>query len=291
MMSQWAKNFTRMGKDGYHLARAVVEHRSRNVRPLLLDHARQSNSVATGILHVDKEVGLVRYYGVSGYLKQRFQSTSALTTSEDSSSTSGDGTTTTTATAKVAFMVTTSMKQELADRLGYNEDQIKAMTPVQASLILNESIAPNEMATRLPQAEAAYEEQRQKEEENARQKAEQQQQQRHQEAAVSADADDQPAASSAALGSHSSQFFSDGGYRSRDELAEVQNSTIGAFFSASEWFEIIETDTAGLESRVGLYQDKDEAELGLKTRRDIAEAKTTNLKFDIQRVDWKDLQQ
>lgn len=281
-MSQWAKNFTRLGRDGYNLARAVVQHRGSNVKPILLDHARQSNSVATSLLHVDKEVGLVRYYGLSGYLKQRFQSTSSLpvpavATGEDDSR--GDGG----KTGKIAFMVTASMKQELSERLGYDAEKIKTMTPLQASLILNESIEPNEMATKLPMAEAEYELQRQKEEAEARERAEQLQQDL-------LTVDRQPAASMAKVDFGVTQFFGVGeGYMSRDELPDRQNSNIGEFFSGSEWFEVTETNAAGETSRVGLYLDKNEAELGLKTRRDIAEAKKTSLTFDIHRMDVKDL--
>ncbi len=82
------------------------------------------------------------------------------------------------------------------------------------------------------------------------------------------------------------QFFG-GGYRSKNELDEHHN--IGKFFSASEWYEVTETNKVGETTRVGLYQDKDEAELGLKTRRDIAEAKKTTSTFDIHPIDWKEL--
>jgi len=278
-MSKWAQNFTRLGRDGYNLARAVVQHRGTNVKPLLLEHARQSNSVAHSLLSADKEVNLMRYHGFPGYFKQRFQTTSALTTSDgESSTTTSSNATKPQSGAKVAFMVTASMKQELSERLGYDTDQIKSMTPLQASLILNESISPADMESKLPAAEQAYEEQRRKEEEEARIKAEKEQQEIDM-------VKQQPIAGD----SGSTQLFG-GGYMSNNELDEVQNSSIGAFFSASEWFEVRETTPDGKTSRVGLYQDKEEAELGLKTRRDIAEAKQTNLKFDLHRIDWKELQ-
>lgn len=283
MMSHWAKNFTRVGRDGFNLARAVVQHRGTNLKPILLDHARQSNSVATSLLHVDKEVGLVKYYGLSRYVKQRLQSTSALTASneDDSAKTSGGGN-----SAKIAFMVTASMKQDLSGRLGYDEEQVKAMTPLQASLILNENIKPQEMDAKLPIAEQEYEAQRQNEEVETRLRAEQEQQ-----SIVSVD--HQPAASTGKVDTMDSptEMFGIGeGYMSRNELANTHNVPIGAFFSASEWFEVTETNEKGETSRVGLYQDKEEAELGLKTRQDIAKARKTTLKFGMNRIDWKDLE-
>lgn len=283
MMSSWTKHVTKLGRDGYNLASVVVKHRGSNVRPLLLEQARQANTVATGLLKVDKEVGLVKYYGFSGYLKQRLKSTSSaapLMASEG-----GDTPLDTTralpgSAAKIAFMVTASMKLELSGRLGYGADQIKTMTPLQASLILHESIQPGEMETRLPLAEQAYEARRLKEEEEARILAEQQ-------------------AESAAMVAHppvygmghDTQHFGVGvGYRSRNELEIVRNSNIGAFFSASEWFEVTEIAADGSISRVGLYTDEEEAKLGMTTRRDIAEAKKTSLKFDMRRILSSDLE-
>lgn len=288
-MSHWAKNFTRVGRDGFNLARAVAQQRGNNVKPILLDHARQSNSVATSLLHVDKEVGLVKYYGLSGYLKKRLQSTSALTANDDSAvsaSSNGNGTGN---TAKIAFMVTASMKQDLSEKLGYDADQIKSMTPLQASLILNESIKVEEMETKLPIAEQEYELQRQKEEDEARLLAEQEQQ-----SMISVD--HQPAASTGGIPStnglsSSTQIFGLGeGYMSRNEYDPHRKTKIGAFFSASEWFEVTEINAKGETSRVGLYQDEEEAELGLKTRQYIAEAKNTDLKFGMNRIKWQDLE-
>ena len=290
-MAAWAQKLTRLGKDSFSLARAVVQHRGRNVKPLLLEQARNSNSVATSLLHADKEVGLVKYYGISGYLKQRLQSksTSASGTVSDPSSSLTDSSSSSLAaptTARIAFMVTAPMKVELMDRLGYTADQIKSMTPLQATLILNQSIVPDELEAKLPLAEQEYEEQRRQQEElQARLHAEQEhlRQQQEQEAMVHSM---HPPLQSSSSSTDRAQFFG-GGYRSRNELEEHHN--IGLFFSASEWYEVTETNKAGETTRVGLYQDKDEAELGLKTRRDIAEVKKTTNTFDIRQIDWKEL--
>ena len=291
-MSQLVQKLTRLGKDSFSLARAVVQHRGRNVKPLLLEQARNSNSIATSLLQADKEVGLVKYYGVSGYLKHRWQSQSTTTTSSlddnpilstDAVASSSTATPTGT-TGRIAFMVTAPMKVDMMDRLGYTAEQIKSLTPLQATLIINQSILPEEKDVKLPLAEQEYEEQRQQEEAQARllhaeqeRLRQQQQQQQQQDAMIHA-----PLPSS----TERAQFFG-GGYRSKNELDEHHN--IGKFFSASEWYEVTETNKVGETTRVGLYQDKDEAELGLKTRRDIAEAKKTTSTFDIHPIDWKEL--
>jgi hypothetical protein len=247
---------------------------------------REANTVATGLLKVDKEVGLVKYYGLSGYLKQRFQST---TTARGESSPDTDPVASSPVGAKIAFMVTASMKQELSERLGYGIDQIKTLTPLQASLILNESIQPDEIETKLPQAEQAYNIRRRQEEEEARIQAEQ----AHILAAATTTATTVAAEAAVVhhdtvvggMG-HDTQHFGVGhGYRSRNELDPIGNSSsMGEFFSASEWFEVTEITADGSISRVGLYTDEEEAKLGMTTRREIAEAKKTNLKFDMHRI-------
>ena len=166
-MSQWAKHASRFGRDGYQLARAIVQNRSSDIKPVLLDHARNANTLANSWLQVEKQVGLVRYYGFSEYIKQRLQSTTtsgAVTTSgaEESTTIASNSISSTRSGAKVAFMVTASMKQELKERLEYDADQIKSMTPLEASLILNHSIVPADKDERLPVLTEEYEIQQQK---------------------------------------------------------------------------------------------------------------------------------
>lgn len=63
---------------------------------------------------------------------------------------------------KIAFMITSSMKQELQeDRLGYSAEQIKKMTPLQASLVLNHQVT----AKRYDETIGVLEEKYQKEQE------------------------------------------------------------------------------------------------------------------------------
>jgi hypothetical protein len=270
MSSQWAKQFSRVGRDGYQLARAVVQTRS--VKPVLLEHARQSNSVAHSLLRVDKQVGLVKYYGLSGYLKHRLQSTSsaaaAAAVAVESAPNGG---------AKVAFMVTGSMKQELTERLGYEAEQIRQLTPLHASLILSNDIAPEDREARLPIAEEEYEVQRRLEEleQQERLKLPEQQEQLQ----LQQQQQERPLPASFS----SPDFVFSGGYASTNLLEHPSNDGFGDI-----WFEVTETKD-GETSRVGLYYDEEEANIGLQARQYIADRKKQELTFAMHPVSRESL--
>lgn len=283
-MSPWAKQFSRVGRESYQLARAVVQNRS--FKSVLLDHARQSNTVANSLLQVDKQVGLVKYYGLSGYLKQRLQSTSVIpTTSTDiTANTIASSDTSSSSSARVAFMVTARMKQELNGRLGYDADQIRKMTPLQASLILNESIKPEHMEERLPVAEEEYEAQRQKEaEEQVRMRIQKEEEEER----------NQPESIPETIDSQHQSFDSDAfskpdyvntnGYASVNLLDEGTESGWG-----DVWYEVVELKD-GESNRVGLYMNEDEAKLGMKTRQDIADHKGIESVFELHQLSKENL--
>jgi hypothetical protein len=324
-LSQWTKQFTRFGRDGYHLATAIIQDttakRAVSFKPVLLQHARQSNAVANSLLQMDKQVGLVRYYGVMGYVKQRWQPALKGEDADKSSlsfSTSATATTTTstTGTARVAFMITASMKEELADKLGYDIDQVKQMTPLQASLVLHHQITPDVFEEQLPIAEQEYEvqrveEQRQREleikekeklhqemelkkkqEQLKRQEEEQQQQQQQgqQQEPVEQQQHQQVVAIeggtsfSQQLGIRAFSGENAFGYHSPNLLLSPESDPENEF--SSFWFEVIETNNETDEiSRVGLYNDEQEALIGLETRQDIAQRKGRPLEFEMRPVD------
>ena len=62
----------------------------------------------------------------------------------------GDNTNNNNGVAKVAFMVTGRMKSELVESLGYDDSLIRSMTPVEASLVLEHRISPNDYSERIP---------------------------------------------------------------------------------------------------------------------------------------------
>jgi hypothetical protein len=308
-MLNWAKRFTRIGQDGFQLARALLQNttssgkRTVSFKPLLLEHARKSNTIANSLLQVDKQVGLVKYYGVMGYFKERLQTSNKVETSAFSFSTDKSQTSTSDgqSTARVAFMITSSMKEELSEDLGYQTDQIKQMTPLQASLVLRHKITPETLAEQLPILEQEYrelkkEEQEQRQLEIRKQEAtqddldgqneeEQQQQQGKEKQTLALDKSSQ---SQAPPSQETSYWLSDPsksrfGYMSSNTLIfpNSENNGFGSF-----WFEVVETNTeSGEKSRVGLYQDEREAELGLQTRQEIADRKSRPLKYDMLAVD------
>mmetsp|Transcript_26842 Transcript_26842/g.65234 ORF Transcript_26842/g.65234 Transcript_26842/m.65234 type:complete len:338 (+) Transcript_26842:108-1121(+) len=327
-MSRWAKQVTRVGRDGFQLARAIFKDsttkRAVSFKPVLLDQARRSNLVANSLLQVDRQIGLVRYYGFMGYFQQQFQArfSSSLppsTTSEDSSSATTETTADSTSPpnkARIAFMITGSMKQELSEQLGYDLDEdIKKMTPLQASLILHYRIPVDEMEEKLPLVEERYEKkleedalkQQQQAEEMGKQRAAQmemkkaeaarQEAQGEASAAVEASADaanvqqETPAAQapSSAPSPLTIASFSAAAdeFQSSNMLLSSSSDNNNNFNGFGDsWFEVIETNPAtGESSRVGLYQEEEEAILGLKTRQEIAERRETDLTFELKPIE------
>lgn len=168
------KSTTAVSRESWQLVKGVAkqlaETRTLQFRQVLLTQARQPqnpNYTAARILQWDKEIGLIQYYGVTGYMREKkwlslssWQSslTSSLSSSSSSSSPSKDDSTTPNAhtntkeekdthpneatpnVAQVAFMVTSSMRTELTERLGYEAADIRKLTPVQASLILQNDL-------------------------------------------------------------------------------------------------------------------------------------------------------
>jgi hypothetical protein len=238
---------------------------SSTFKPILLEQAqRHQNRVATSLLKIEKECGLVKYHGFRQYLQQRMQSNLPSTTSADTTANTDAATLqTNTDTAnkkKIAFMITASMKQELTDNLGYSVDDIKRMTPLQASLVLNHQVAPADYDEKLPileqEHEAEQEELRRQEAEKAeRQRLEQEAQQ---EKELQSRLRQQRAReeSQATFDTTSSSF-------STEDLA----NSIGVESGFDEtWYEVVEIKPNGDNIRQGLYPNQAEADLGLETR-------------------------
>jgi outer membrane biosynthesis protein TonB len=228
--------------------------------------------------------------------------------------------TTTTATARVAFMITASMKEELAEKLGYEIDQVKQMTPLQASLVLHHQITPDVLEEQLPIAEQEHEELKEEEQrlreleikakeklhqemelkmkqEQLKRQEEQQQQQQPQQEQVEQQQQQQQQQQVALDGgtSFSEQLHKRGfsgenafGYHSSNLLLSPESDPDNEF--GSLWFEVIETNHATDEtSRVGLYHDEQEARIGLETRKDIADRRGRPLEFEMRPVDKNSL--
>jgi hypothetical protein len=123
-------------------------------RNVLVSQAQESNGIATRLLSWQQQIGLLRYHGVLGYWRQRYgllQSTTSAAANHGTSDaplvtpeSTRTGNNANVNVAKVAFMITASMRKELSERLKYTAEDIKAMTPLEASLILHHSVKPTE---------------------------------------------------------------------------------------------------------------------------------------------------
>lgn len=152
----------------------------RHFRSILLESAQSPsatqdpNRTAMHLLYADKEMALVQYYGLPGYVREKWNArnpTVSLTATPMASSSSSSSKTTSDSPvpptpnalsssptkAKIAFVITASRKEELITRLGYTPDAVKKLTPLQASLILQHDVTPATQATQLPPLERAYE--------------------------------------------------------------------------------------------------------------------------------------
>lgn len=179
-VSRWKHKIARFGRDSLSLSKAVYKFRatpslplSETIKAVLLKESRNhNNSVAISCLKLGKEIGLVRYWGLAEYLKQKQElfwsssATTAITRNKEqqqqqatTTTTSSSAETTTSNTARVAFMITSSMKQELVDGLGYDANTIKAMTPQRASLVLHHAVPPESYDATISGLEEAFHEQ------------------------------------------------------------------------------------------------------------------------------------
>lgn len=322
-MSRWAKQITRVGRDSFQLAEAIFRDsttkRAVSFKPVLLDQARQSNSVAHSLLNLDRQIGLVRYYGIMGYFRQQWQArfSSSLPPSSSYSTTSETSSVSDPNRARIAFMITGSMKQELIEKLGYLEDDIKKMTPLQASLILHHRISADEKDEKLPDLQAEYEKQQEEEALRQKQDAEQREKLRaakmaefkredelrkSQQASSSTESPTEttertvhqipdPLSYSAVTEKAKSSYSSVAGNAEMFQSSNLLESppdggAPGYGFFGDTWFEVIEHNPkTGQSNRVGLYLDEEEAKLGFQTRQEIAERQRTDLTFELNPVE------
>jgi hypothetical protein len=75
---------------------------------------------------------------------------STLSTNQPTTEKTTTSSTTTTKVAKIAFMITTSMRNELTTRLQYDTNDIKTMAPIEASLILQHNVLPSDRNSTVP---------------------------------------------------------------------------------------------------------------------------------------------
>lgn len=194
-----------------------------------------------------------------------------------------DNTVTTTTTndepskKKIAFMITSSMKQELQDEpLGFSAEQIKKMTPLQASLTLSHQVTSEKYDETIGALEGDYQKEqeqlRQKEEELLRAEQEQQVQEEVQQQQKENDEINPVALRNSDRNEPEQQqqqpyVFEDiSSSLSPAQLASAIG--VGSGFKET-WYEVREIKPNGESIRQGLHPDMAEAELGLETRETI----------------------
>ncbi len=310
------------GRDSLQLASAMIRSVPRSsIRDVIVQYARRSNTAAVSLMNVDREVGLLRYWGLSGYLRhkkiggnweltRRWLNQSSVMEPATTINRSNDESKLTTTkpkgpTARVAFMVTAAMRQELTERLELSEDQIKRLTPLQASLILQNNVPAHEVSSKLPELEHQHFEMQQAANQSAAAAAMAQpgelnddpslaseqdaddEESKREEDKINTDTDsstisqqEEPllvASGTESLASGITSADNDDVQPSIDEVPVEKRSV--AFIDSIDdwdaaraspekiWFQLVQHDSTERESAVvGLYRDVNEAQLALETR-------------------------
>lgn len=283
LMQVWNKTHL-LGIDSFLLARDLVRKGNKyTAREILLSHAQNNNGVASSFLVIDKEVNLLKYFGFMGYLREK--QIGALwhpvakrlfygSTSYSSTSTGGGAPQdpdnhkrNKKQVARVAFMITSTQRAELNERLGYSPEAIKQLKPVEASLILQHDLAPDDKDGKLAELVQEYND------DLARQ---------HQEAKLQAEklaASQRVASAGATKGDHEETVVLDGTAAYTD--SDKTTSNVASVGKAKEWFEVIETRVSDDSSiAVALYQDEDEAKLCLELKEGFADRRAREKQED-----------
>eukprot|EP00573_Skeletonema_grethae_P003342 CAMPEP_0201690558 /NCGR_PEP_ID=MMETSP0578-20130828/3982_1 /ASSEMBLY_ACC=CAM_ASM_000663 /TAXON_ID=267565 /ORGANISM="Skeletonema grethea, Strain CCMP 1804" /LENGTH=404 /DNA_ID=CAMNT_0048175585 /DNA_START=212 /DNA_END=1422 /DNA_ORIENTATION=- len=120
-------------------------------KQLLLDQSRPSvspNVAAVKLLHLDREFGLLQYYGVQEYARRWMKSrpsTSSPTpqsitqTTEQAGGTSNNSNNNNNV-ARVAFMITSEQRRKLSADLGYTQQDIRSFKPIEALLLIENDV-------------------------------------------------------------------------------------------------------------------------------------------------------
>ena len=281
-----------------------------NIKAVLLQEARREpvpNTLAISLLKIDKEIGLVRYWGLAEYLRQNqlsfsLASSSNRVSAKQTSTSEADAlessdvesyhtlTEPQASTAKVAFMITSSMKRDLMDGLGYSSEEIKRMTPQQASLVLHHRLAPDLFEENIAILEKNLQEMKQQEQQYPKDEALQAKTDSETDSETDSQAtttaklntpnensNNDTTPESPLLLSSSSPNTSQEQPISQAPGDDGRDATATTPLDESDaenlWYEVVEVQNDGNveinQIRHGLYKDRDEALLGLETRQDI----------------------
>ena len=176
-LQRFASKTRLVASDSWNLTSILVKARPTSIpstRAALMQCARSDgNVVAESALRLDREIGLMRYHGLGGYLTAKGGVRALLPSGSSgggfdltrflfgppsgkgrearaSSPDTGHGISTSDSTtsssspkkARVAFMITAAQRQQLSTELGYTAEDIRRLKPLEALLILEHCIKP-----------------------------------------------------------------------------------------------------------------------------------------------------
>jgi hypothetical protein len=282
------------GLDSIRLAQSLYQSWRVHPKPLTLllkDHL--DNPIAVQLLSAHKEYNLLRYYGVRGYVKQR-KNKAAGSQGESPYSNAETPGPSSPSVARISFMVTARMKEELINNLGYSPEFIAKLKPLEASLILQHQVrdASTEAIAQLVQS---HDEQREREMELLRERLESEQQDPTPLQALDTTTKGAPPTAqeldSKDANSHPnappkvpilSNFASQSKLYGSSASASSGSSSSPTSSQPRTWFELVERSPQGGEQSVlGLYATPEEAEEGLETHRFFARRNRRDVDFEI----------
>jgi hypothetical protein len=259
----------------------VYKQGGETARDVVLAQARLTNGVAVSFLKADREVGLVRYCGVLGYLREKNIGESWPPVVKrllyGSQSQSSPPKKETKKVGRVAFMITSTQRAELSERLGYQADHIKMLKPVEASLILEHHLSPSE-DEKLKGLVKEYNDELVRQHQEAKLEAERIESispsssstmttQTPLETEIMSEVKEDP------LLLASQRFESDA--RAPDAARSFLDNDSEASTSSidgTEWYEVVEIMVSdGSETPVALYRNEDEAQFCLELKEEFAE--------------------
>ena len=270
-----------LGSESFHLATAMWKRGTGETKRDVLFHQARFNGVATSFLKLDREVGLYKYFGLIGYLREKqIGASNPLTRRLLSygSTNGGDGDPcgkkkNNKNAAKVAFMITSNQRLELSERLGYQSDDIKKLKPVEASLLLANNVTPDEKDAKLGGLIQEYNEELSRQHQQAKLEAEKLQ------------LDEQLQSWSPEMTETETTADEQQKTLLLDEvkqaaMEEAENTDEGTGTgSAKMWYEVVETKVSdGSNIPVALYQDEEEAKLCLELKEGFAERRAQEKK-------------
>jgi len=120
-------------QDSYSIIRHLLREKPRSlielrksIHRLQLRNSESNTSLVRLVTHVDREMNLMRYYGIWRYVFQ------------------GKNVTDSHSSARIPFMLTANQKQYLHQQLDYSLEKIKNMTPSEATRIIEYRIHSNQ---------------------------------------------------------------------------------------------------------------------------------------------------